>query len=99
MWGNCAITSRTYCPAKATTRLPRAILIQRWWRFRAWRKIESAPLGQLHSHSHHLAQHLRILRVAQDPYWNWRERVGLQNDVIPAHAAPAARMPVAGFHK
>src|SRR5580692_713524 len=95
----CASASTTCCRGSGRTRLPRVTLIQCCWPFRAWRRIEGVPLGQFHSNSHHLAEHLCLLRVTQDPYWDRRQRMRLQDHFLAAHAAPAAGMPIAGFHK
>ena len=95
----CASASTTCCRASARTRPPRVTLIQCCWPFRAWRRIEGVPLGQFHSHSHDLAEHFCFLRVTQDPNRNRRQRMRLQNDFLAAHAAPAAGMAIAGFHK
>ena len=55
----------TNSPAQTT-------LVQCCWRFRVWRGIEGVPLGQLHSHSHDLAQDFRFLWVPQNSDWNRR---------------------------
>jgi hypothetical protein len=57
------------------------------------------PLRQLHSDSHNLPDNLGFLGMAQNPDLNRRQRVGLQDDVIATHAAPAASVSVAGFHE
>src|SRR5580704_8435038 len=98
-WKDCVNAWMIYCRDSARTRPPPAILVQCCWRFRAWRRIEKAPLGQLHSYSHHLPQHFGILRMAQDPHRSRGKRMGLQNDIFAAHAAPATGVALAGLHE
>src|SRR5450755_2417563 len=95
----CASTSEIYCRANARTPRPPATLVQCCWPFRAWRSIEGVPLGQLHSHSHNLPEHLGFLRVPQDSNRNRRQGMGLQNHFFATHAAPAASVALAGFYK
>src|ERR1700722_6084775 len=95
----CASASTTCCRGSGRTRPLGVTLIQCCWPFRAWRRIEGVPLGQFHSHSHDLTEHLGLLRVTQDPNLNWRQRGRLQNDFLFAHAAPATGVTLAGFHK
>src|ERR1700686_3411355 len=99
MLNKCALASLNSFRASARNPPPPVTLIQCCWPFRAWRRIEGVPLGQFHSHSHDLTEHLGLLRVTQDPNLNWRQRVRLQNDFLFAHAAPATGVTLAGFHK
>ena len=68
-------------------------LIRCCWRFRSWRRIERAPLGQFHSDSHDLTENLCFLRVAQDANRDRRKWMRLQNNLFASHAAPAAGIP------
>src|ERR1035438_8133093 len=94
----CAIGSRICCQASAwILRLP-LTLVQCCWPFRAWRGIEGVPLGQFHSDPHDLTQHLSFLRVPEDTNRNGRQGMRLQNNLLAAHAAPAAGMPRSEEH-
>src|SRR5665811_782133 len=95
----CAIISRICCRASAWILRPPLTLVQCCWPFRAWRGIEGVPLGQFHSDPHNLTQHLCLLRVPQDTNPNGRQGMRLQNNLLAAHAAPAAGMPLASFYK
>src|SRR5712671_1083487 len=95
----CTGESRIYCREPAKIRRRRVISIQYWLRFRAWRRLEGAPLGQLHSDPHDLPQHLCILRMPQDAHGNRRQWMRLKNKFLAAQAAPAAGMTIPGFHE
>src|SRR5579871_883070 len=77
----------------------RSTLVQCCWPFRSWRAVEGAPLGQFHSDADDLSENFRFLRMTQDSNRNRRKRMRLQNDVVAAHATPAASMAFAGFHE
>src|ERR1700686_333568 len=95
----CANVWRTCCPTNAQTQRLRITLIQCLLPFRTWRRVEGVPLGQFHSDSYDLAEHLSVLRVAQDPNRDGGQWMRLQNDLLAAHAAPAAGVAVASLHK
>src|ERR1700720_1806632 len=93
----CAGNSRICCPGPEKIHRRPLTLIQCCWRFRAWRRLDSTPLGQLHSYTDDLSQHLSFLRVPQDAHRNRRQGMGLKNQFLAPQAAPAAGMPVPGF--
>src|SRR4029077_7696595 len=99
MWRKCVDGLTISCRRAVRTLRCQPTLIQYWRHSRAWRRIEGVPLGQLHSHSHHLAEYLGFLRMAENANRNWRKWVRLQNNFFAAHAAPGTRMSVASFHK
>src|SRR5580698_2699267 len=98
MWTACANSSPN-CSLQRMIRLPLFTLVQCWWRFRAWRRTVSMPLRQFHSDSHNLANDLGLLGMAQNSNRNRRQRMRLKNHVVATHAAPAASVSVASFHK
>src|SRR5215472_8251009 len=57
------------------------------------------PLPQAQRDSHNLADNLSLLRVAQHAHRNRRERMRLENQIVTLGCAPAAGVPLAGFHK
>src|SRR5215471_9819235 len=95
----CRDTSKIcYQKAVRTRPLPRTS-VQYWWRFRAWSGIEGVPLGQLHSNSYHLTEHLGVLRMAQNANRNGRERMWLKNNFFAPHTAPRAGVPVPSLYE
>src|SRR5215469_14835250 len=87
------------CQRDARTHRRQPTSVQYWWHFRAWSGLEGVPLGQLHSYSDHLAEHFGLLGMAENPNRSRRERMRLQDDFFPPHAAPRAGVTLASFYK
>src|ERR1700741_1452597 len=98
-WRSCVAGFRICCRRAVRILRCQPTLIQYWWHFRAFSGIEGVPLGQLHSHSHYLAEDLGLLRVAENANRDRGKRVRLENDFLAARAAPRTGVAVASFHE